>query len=537
MRNNQPVTQVEQQLKDHEYIVSKTDLKGRITYVNRPFLEISGFTEDELLGSPHNIVRHPDMPPEAFQDLWSHLRAGRSWQGMVKNRCKNGDYYWVQANANPIWENGEVTGFMSLRSRPTLEQVREAEAFYALLRAQPSRKWTVRHGRPARTGFRGVVAEALHQLRERRSELLAGLLPVVSLALCALEVAARRGTSVLQAADAGELRLALAAMLVCLGILVVRHVRSSLLRPLRLLERDLQTISAGILATDASRMAKTSSSHLLQAIDTMRGNLSSIVQDIRAAARQIGNASHEVASASESLSQATAQQAASVEETSTALEQAGTSVQQNADNARQTDGIATEAAQQARKSGSAVEQTVDAMQGIAERISVIDDIAYQTNMLALNAAIEAARAGEHGLGFAVVAAEVRKLAEKSQAAAKEIGELAGTTVRQAEQAGCLLHSMVPSIAKTSDLVREISAASDEQSTSIQRISEAVAMLSQTTQGNASASEELASTSEQMSEQARVLDKAMAQFRLSGESAMVFVSRAERKRLQQQAGFA
>ena len=117
MRNNQPVTNVEIQLDEHSLIVSKTDLKGRITYINRDFLEISGFTEAELIGEPHNLVRHPDMPVEAFHDLWGTLKQNRPWTGYVKNRCKNGDYYWVEANATPIWENGQVTGYMSVRRK------------------------------------------------------------------------------------------------------------------------------------------------------------------------------------------------------------------------------------------------------------------------------------------------------------------------------------------------------------------------------------------------------------------------------------
>ncbi|HZV55132.1 MAG TPA: Cache 3/Cache 2 fusion domain-containing protein, partial [Rhodocyclaceae bacterium] len=134
MRTNLPVTQNEVQLRTDTLIVSKTDLKGQITYVNKDFLEVSGFTEAELIGQPHNIVRHPDMPVEAFQDLWDTLKAGRPWTGYVKNRCKNGDYYWVLANATPIYEGGQVTGYMSVRHKPTTEQVRQAEALYAAIR-------------------------------------------------------------------------------------------------------------------------------------------------------------------------------------------------------------------------------------------------------------------------------------------------------------------------------------------------------------------------------------------------------------------
>ena len=128
MRMNQPVTNKEVEFRDEVMIVSKTDLKGQLTYINRDFLEISGFTEAELIGQPHNIVRHPDMPVEAFEDLWRTLKAGRPWTGMVKNRCKNGDYYWVAANVAPSVDAGQVSGYLSVRRRPSRQQVEAAEA-------------------------------------------------------------------------------------------------------------------------------------------------------------------------------------------------------------------------------------------------------------------------------------------------------------------------------------------------------------------------------------------------------------------------
>ena len=241
-------------------------------------------------------------------------------------------------------------------------------------------------------------------------------------------------------------------------------------------------------------------------------SLSSIVRDIQQVTGVLASASTEVSATAQSLSQASSEQAASVEETSASIEQMTASITQNAENARITDGIATKAAQEAAKGGEVVKATAAAMRQIAKKVSIIDDIAYQTNLLALNAAIEAARAHEHGKGFAVVAAEVRKLAERSQVAAQEIGEVAANSVDLAEQAGVLLDAMVPNIRRTSDLVQEIAAASEEQSAGVGQINAAVGQLSQATQTNAASSEQLAATSEEMSSQADHLAHLMALFK-------------------------
>jgi methyl-accepting chemotaxis protein len=222
-----------------------------------------------------------------------------------------------------------------------------------------------------------------------------------------------------------------------------------------------------------------------------------------------------VSATSASLSQGTSEQAASVEETTSSLEQMSSSITQNAENSRQTEQMASSGAKSAEESGTAVTATVQAMKDIAERISIIEEIAYQTNLLALNAAIEAARAGEHGKGFAVVATEVRKLAERSQKAAGEISALSTQSVKVAEKSGHLLVELVPTIRKTADLVQEVAAASQEQSSGVAQINKAMAQVDQVTQRNAAAAEELASTAEEMSSQADALQELVSFFRLAG----------------------
>lgn len=271
-------------------------------------------------------------------------------------------------------------------------------------------------------------------------------------------------------------------------------------------------IAEGDLSVNVNIKPRDQSS-ILFAIRQMVTKLSEIIGDVRSTADSLSSASEELSSTAQSLSQAATQQAASIEETSASMEEITASIGQNNDNAKVTDSIASKSARDANEGGSAVKNTVDAMRKIAEKISVIDDIAYQTNLLALNAAIEAGRAGEHGRGFAVVASEVRKLAGRSQSAAKEIGELAGGSVKLAESAGKLLDDIVPAIKKTADLVQEISAASDEQTMGANQITIAISQISIATQQNSSSAEELYSTSEELTSQALQLQQMMEFFKL------------------------
>ena len=308
--------------------------------------------------------------------------------------------------------------------------------------------------------------------------------------------------------------LVVLAVVGVIGALVTRDILRQLGGEPAYAAEVIGRIANGDLSVQVQTKANDTGS-MLFATKSMVEKLSGIIGEVRSTANVLSGSSEQVSATAQSMSQATSEQAASVEETSASLEQMSASINQNTENAKVTDGMASQAAKQAVQGGEAVSQTVAAMKQIAGKIGIIDDIAYQTNLLALNAAIEAARAGEHGKGFAVVAAEVRKLAERSQVAAQEIGELASGSVEKAESAGKLLGEIVPAISKTSDLVQEIAAASEEQSAGVGQVNTAMNQLNQITQQNASASEQLAATAEEMSEQATQLQDLMAFFKVDG----------------------
>jgi methyl-accepting chemotaxis protein len=241
------------------------------------------------------------------------------------------------------------------------------------------------------------------------------------------------------------------------------------------------------------------------------GEVTRVLTSVRSAANALVAASSQVSSASQALSQGTTEQATSVQEITANLEQMNAIINQNASNSGETRQIAVKGAREAEEGGKAVQETVKAMHKIADRVSIIEEIARQTNLLALNAAIEAARAGDHGRGFSVVASEVRKLSERSQGAAKEIGELAKSSVRVAERSGTLLAELLPSIRKTAELVEEVAAGSNEQATGVQQINRAMSQVDSVTERSATAAEQLASTAEEMTVQAHALRDLVSSF--------------------------
>jgi methyl-accepting chemotaxis protein len=249
------------------------------------------------------------------------------------------------------------------------------------------------------------------------------------------------------------------------------------------------------------------------ALQTMLVKLRAVVTEALTAAGNVSSGSQELSASAEQLSQGSTEQASSTEEASASMEEMAANVKQNAENASQTETIARQSAKDAEASGAAVGRAVDAMQTIAQKITIVQEIARQTDLLALNAAVEAARAGEHGRGFAVVASEVRKLAERSQAAAAEIGTLSTDTVKAAREAGDMLGRLVPDIKRTAALVEEITAACREQDVGSGQINQAIQQLDKVTQQNASASEQVSATSEELAAQADRLQTTISYFRI------------------------
>ncbi|ASP40280.1 hypothetical protein CHH28_17060 [Bacterioplanes sanyensis] len=473
MRRNYPVTQVNHPLGEKQSIISATDARGVIRAVNQDFIDIAGFTEAELIGQAHNLIRHPDMPQAAFQLMWDYLKAGHHWVGIVKNRCKNGDHYWVNAHVTPIYEDGKICGYESVRVKPTAGQVSRAEAVYARLNAgkKPFSLW------------------------QRFLPRFKRILPL---------------WLVLATPGALTLMLAFAALWPALGVMTATALLALLfdnwqqqwLMPADKCDAAISqdAITQFIFTGEVSNLGRYRLQQIIDqsALRTITGMVEHSSHDVVEKSHQVAENARHSSHSVQQLSQETDQIAVAIEELSASVEQISQSVNRvsaDADASRQLGENGRSVLQrvmalissqhdhlvQDAEQAQALDQLVAEIGTIA---SSIDAIAEKTNLLALNAAIEAARAGEAGRGFAVVADEVRSLASDTQRSTERI-QSALTQIQQ----------------QVTGLVQRMQEGRDGAATThdeMQSVSAQLVELLQSVDGIASSAQEMAAGAEQQS---------------------------------------
>ncbi|HUG59396.1 MAG TPA: methyl-accepting chemotaxis protein [Candidimonas sp.] len=515
MRQNLAVTRIETKVRADQYLISKTDINGNITYANPAFIEISGYSREELIGQPHNMVRHPDMPAAAFKDLWDTLQARKPWLGLVKNRRKDGGFYWVLANVVPIYEQSGVTGYASVRVKPSDEQINAAQDFYDAINAGTSNGYTVKHGQRVRTGWRQILDIAALPFE---STLRAGMFRMATLSTATIVAATWfAATGGLPPQHRSWMLAALA--IATLGNLAYGWaIAQRVIKPLDNAAKIARQIASGNLQIEIDTQQEGEVGNLYFYLDMMRKSLIGIATDVHAGASATARMAEILNNSNANLSTRTDDQAASLQATAARMETLTATVKQNADNANQASQLAQASMQTAQQGGTVVSDVVTTMQGIHESsqkigdiVTLIESIAFQTNILALNAAVESARAGEAGRGFAIVAGEVRNLAQKSAAAAKDIKTLIDVSVsrmeigtQQADRAGITMQDIVESVRRVTDIMNEISTASVEQAGGLVQINQAISEMDQVTHQNAAFVHDLGNAAQAMSGEAKGL---------------------------------
>ncbi|MEK0391226.1 methyl-accepting chemotaxis protein [Burkholderia pseudomallei] len=552
MRNNQPVTQHEFELPDDATLMSTTDPHGRITYANATFVHVSGFSSDEIVGAPHNVVRHPDMPRDAFADMWATLKRGEPWTALVKNRRKNGDHYWVRANAVPVIRGGQTQGYMSVRTKPARAETAAADALYRDFREGRAGSRRFHKGLIVRTGL--LRACSLLQTMSVRARIH---LPIVALTPAIVGAAWAAGVAGAPLAQLAGATLGGAA-------LAAWWLDAQIARPLRTLRRQALDVATGASRRGVNMNRVDEIGMSLRTINQLGLMFRWLIDDVSEQVLTVQRAVNEIAQGNHDLSARTEQAATSVQQTAASMAQMTATVSSNAQTATQANRLSESASHAAERGGQAVREVVSTMgeitessRRISEIIGVIDGIAFQTNILALNAAVEAARAGEEGRGFAVVAGEVRALAQRSANAAKEIKALIGASVERVESgaqtvdyagrtmgeivsqvnaakeikaligasvervesgaqtvdyAGRTMGEIVSQVKRVSDLIAEISASTSEQRAGVTQVDDAVVHLDSITQQNAALVEQSAAASESLRQQATLLVDAVGVFR-------------------------
>ena len=496
------VTQNEYPLDDDTTLMSTTDLHSYMTHTNDTFVQVSGFTLQELLGQPHNIVRHPDMPKAAFADMWYTLQKGEPWSGIVKNRRKNGDHYWVRANAVPMVRNGQMTGYMSIRTRATEDEVAAVEPLYKALNEGRCKK-RIHKGLVVRKGWLGKLPAM--PLRWRVRSVMAVLFAVMA--------------ATLVASAAGWASLAAAAVVMLLGTLVFEQ---QIVRPVENVARQALRVATGERNSVQHLNRSDELGLTLRAVGQLGLMCRWLINDVSSQVVSVRDGSDRLAQGNEDLNDRTRQTVANVQQTVATMNQMAASVQSNSETAAAVDKLSMAASSAATQGGTVMQTVVKTMDDIADstqRIgsitSLINDIAFQTNILALNAAGEAARAGEQGKGVAVVAGEVRHLASRSANAANDIRKLIDASASkvqsgadQVHAAGRTMDDIVEQVKNVTQLIAQISHATSEQATGLTELTRAVAELDSITQKNADLVEESAQISAMVKHRAGRLEDAV-----------------------------
>jgi aerotaxis receptor len=342
LRDNQPVTQQAYAFASDQTLVSVTDLKGRIVYCNPAFVEVSGYSTAELLGQPHNLVRHPDMPEEAFRDMWETIQAQLPWTGLVKNRRKNGDHYWVQANATPMLDGDQITGYLSVRTAPSATAIAAAEALYARMQVDRSSGKTVyrmRHGQVLRNDLTGRMARVF-------TPSVVGKLVLLQICICA----------VLIAAIVNQLPLGVLIAACVLAVPIsVWSAWSLAIQPLAALVADANHLAAGDLSHTVAVNSTGLIGQLQQALTQMSVNLRTVVSDVRDEINQLSLSVQEIADGNQDLSSRTESQASSLEETAASMEEIHGTVQQSAQSATRGSQLAQQTSHVTVRSNEAVQ--------------------------------------------------------------------------------------------------------------------------------------------------------------------------------------